>query len=593
MNSLCSFYARWRNGELKQILDDFRWLLRYTYRFKGYIALCALLNILQTSFGLVSAVAGKYTLDIITGYDRSRLWQVIVIMVGSSALSLILTSLSGRVALKTRIAVTNSMEQDVFISIMDADWLSFNRYPTGDILNRFRGDIPSSAQYAINWLPSLIGSAYGFVASLVVILHYDPVMALIALASAPFTFLVSRRVMYRMRKYSTWQKEISSVLFSFESETFHNYDTVKALSLGEDYTNKLKSIQQDSYMLNLESNLYSIKTNAFLTAIRTVFRFIAYGYCLFRLWTGDITFGTMTLFMQQRSSVGSSLNGVAGTVSSLMSASVSAGRIRELTELPKEPCAAELPGGGSIRKAAVIMKDVSFSYQGDYTGCDGREEIRRSDFAAYPGEIVALTGPSGEGKTTLFRLALAIIRPGEGTVSFETDQGEIIPADAVTRRLISYVPQGNSIIAGTISDNLRMGKGDATESEMIAALKDACAWDYVKDLPGQLEYKLAERGKGLSEGQAQRIAIARALLRDAPILLLDEFTSALDTETEKNVLENISRSRGECTVVISAHRPSVLEICDRIYTIRDGKISEISVSQAAEMINSQPEEANP
>ena len=215
-----------------------------------------LVNILQTSFGLVSAVAGKYTLDIVTGYDRSRLWQVVIILVSTAAVSLALNNLSGRIALKTRIAVTNRMEEDAFAAVMDTDWLSFNRYQSGDILNRFKGDIPTSAQYAINWLPDLIGSAYGFAAALGVILHYDAFMALIALASAPFTFLISRKAIYRMREYSLRQKKISSVLFSFENEAFHNYDTLKALSLGQDYTEKLKTIQQDSYKPGEQFILY-------------------------------------------------------------------------------------------------------------------------------------------------------------------------------------------------------------------------------------------------------------------------------------------------------------------------------------------------
>ena len=584
LQKLCSLFARWKKGELKEIIDDFRWLLRYSARFKGRIALCTVLNMLQTSFGLVSAVAGKYTLDIITGYDRARLWQVVVIMLASAVVSLALNGISGRVALKTRIAVTNQMEEDAFTAVMDADWLTFNRYPNGDILNRFRGDITSSAQYAINWLPNLIGSVYGFAAALVVILHYDAVMALIALASAPFTFLVTRRAIRRTREYSIRQRKISSVLFSFESEVFQNYDTIKALSLGPSYRKQLKTIQQDNYSLSMESNLYSIKTGAYVSAIRSAFYFIAFGYCLFRLWTGDITFGTMNLFMQQRGSLGGSFSGVADTISSLMNTSVSAGRIRELTELPKEPCAAAFPDGEIPKKAAVTVKNVSFSYP---EGGGEEEELRYADFKAYPGEIVALTGTSGEGKTTLLRLVLALIRPGDGAVSFEMGEGESAPADAGTRRMISYVPQGNSIVAGTIEDNLRMGREDATESEMIAALQDACAWDYVKNLPGRLQYALAERGKGLSEGQAQRIAIARALLRPAPILLLDELTSALDWETEKKILENISRDRGERTIIISAHRPSVLAVCDRVYSIRDGRITEIPAAQAAEALHAQ------
>mgnify|MGYP000819078970 CR=1 FL=1 len=180
---------------------------------------------------------------------------------------------------------------------------------------------------------------------------------------------------------------------------------------------------------------------------------------------------------------------------------------------------------------------------------------------ANPGEIVALVGPSGEGKTTMIRLILGLIHPEKGEAYLRASNGKQVEMNADTRHLFAYVPQGNTILSGTIAENLKMVKQDATEEEMIEALKISCAWDFVKNMEETIYTKIGERGRGFSEGQAQRIAIARAVLRDAPILLLDEATSALDVTTERKVLRNIIKQRPNKTCIVTTHRPSVLNMC--------------------------------
>ena len=209
--------------------------------------------------------------------------------------------------------------------------------------------------------------------------------------------------------------------------------------------------------------------------------------------------------------------------------------------------------------------------------------ITDSSFHAHPGEIVALVGPSGEGKTTMIRLILGLIRPEKGQAVMIGADGREVPMNAETRHLFAYVPQGNTILSGTIAENMRMVKEDATDEEIIEALKVSCAWDFVEKMPDTIHSKIGERGRGFSEGQAQRIAIARAVLRDAPILLLDEATSALDVTTERRVLRNIISQKPNKTCIVTTHRPSVLNMCQRVYRVMETKVTELSEEEAGKM----------
>ena len=225
----------------------------------------------------------------------------------------------------------------------------------------------------------------------------------------------------------------------------------------------------------------------------------------------------------------------------------------------------------------VRMEDLDFGYGG------GPPVITDSAFRADPGEIVALVGPSGEGKTTMIRLILGLVRPDRGRAYLRASNGLEVEMNAETRHLFSYVPQGNTILSGTIAENLRMVKDDATDRELQEALTLACAWDFVSRMPDGIHSSVGERGKGLSEGQAQRIAIARAILKDAPVLLLDEATSALDVATERQVLRNIIRHRPNKTCVVTTHRPSVLNLCQRVYRVMDGRVTELSEEESSRM----------
>ena len=577
--SLDILIARWKDGTFSEILDDWKWIFSYSARYKGAIAFYVVLGIISTSMGLISSVASKYLIDIITGYETSKLWIMAVIMVGSSLFSLAFSSIISRISTKLSIDINNDIQADIFDKIIDADWLSLNKYSNGDILNRFTSDINTVSSNAISWLPTIIIAVYNFTATFLVILHYDWIMALIALGSAPVMLLCSRLLIKKQRDYSKMVREMSSNLMSFEVEAFYNFDTIKSFGVAPHYSRKMRWWQGKFRDISLKYNMFTIKTNILLSVLGTVVQFAAFGYCLFRLWTNEITYGTMTLFLQQRSNLSTAFNNAVSIIPSFLNSSVSAHRIRELVELPRE---VHIPESGEMDKYAeqgfeVRMKDVNFSYT------EGNRVITDSAFRAEPGEIVALVGPSGEGKTTMIRLILGLIRPEEGEVRLCAADGQEIEMNAETRHLFAYVPQGNTILSGTIAENMRMVKEEATDEEIIEALKISCAWDFVEKLPDQINSSVGERGRGLSEGQAQRIAIARAVLRDAPILLMDEATSALDVATERMVLKNIVQKHPNKTCIVTTHRPSVLNLCQRVYRVMETRVTELSEEESSRM----------
>lgn len=577
--SLSILISRWKDGTFHEIIDDWKWIFSYSARYKGAIAFYLILGIFSSTMGLVSSVASKYLIDIITGYQTSKLALMAAIMIGSSLFSLAFSSIINRISTKLSIYINNDIQADIFDKIVDADWLSISAYSNGDVLNRFNGDIGTVSSNAISWLPTIIIAVYNFAATFLIILHYDWVMALIAFSSAPFMLLISRIVLKKQREYGQKVREMSSKLMTFEVEAFYNFDTIKSFGIAPYYSKKMRWWQGQFRDISLKYNMFSIKTNIFMSIMGMMVQFVSFGYCLFRLWTHDITYGTMTLFMQQRSSLSSAFSNVLSIIPSFLNSSVSAHRIRELVELPKEVHIAE---SGELDALvmdgfSVEMRELNFAY------VEENRVITDSAFIANPGEIVALVGPSGEGKTTMIRLILGLIRPQGGEAVIRASDGREVHMNADTRHLFAYVPQGNTILSGTIAENMRMVKEDATDEEIIEALKISCAWDFVQKMPDTINSKIGERGRGFSEGQAQRIAIARAVLRDAPILLLDEATSALDVTTERQVLRNIIQQRPNKTCIVTTHRPSVLNMCQRVYRVMETKVTELSEEESSKM----------
>ena len=577
---LQAMWDKWSDGTFEDFVDDWKWIFSYSKKYWKATVFYMVLGIFSTTLGLASSVASKYLVDIITTKDLSRLWVLIFAMVFSSVFSLVFSSLVSRISARISVQVNNDIQADIFQRIITADWMELHKYANGDLLHRFNSDVGTIAGNAVTWIPNLFISFYTFASTFCVILYYDVTMALIALISAPLMLLASRYIVRKHREYRKRVMELNSRMTSFEVETFYNLDTIKSFGVMERYGRELNKWQAKYKKHNLEYNLFTIKTNVITTSISTLVTFLSFGYCLFRLWTDAITYGTMTLFLQQRAALSKEFSNLMSIFPNMLNSSVSAHRIRQIVNLPKEhldPDAAEALRVQADQGLTVEMKSVYFEYE------DHSKVITNSYFVARPGEIVALVGPSGEGKTTLIRLILGLVRPENGSVTLKGADGQAMDISADLRQFFSYVPQGNTMLAGTIAENMRMVKEDATDEEIIEALKAACAWDFISKLPDTIHSPVGERGRGFSEGQAQRIAIARAILRDAPILLMDEATSALDVATERQVLRNIIRQHPNRTCIVTTHRPSVLNMCQRVYRVMQTRVRELSQEESSRM----------
>ncbi len=580
MESIKILIGKIKDGSIKEMWEEFKWMFSYGKNYKKEIIFYTLLGLFSTVMSLVSSVASKELIDIVTGHKTSKALTMAILMVSMSLFSLFFGQLMSRITLKINIRIQNEIQADIFDKIIKVNWMDLTKYHSGDLLNRFGSDVGTVAGSAIGWVPDLIISFFNFVATLSLILYYDPTMLLLTIINTPIMLISSKLLMSKMRDYNMKVKEMNSEMMAFQSETFSNIDSIKSFGLVNLFSRKLKKYQNKFKKVSLDFNLFSIKTNTILSLIGMCINFSFYGWAVYRLWSGAITYGEMTFFLQQSGRMSGVFSSLVGIIPSTINSTISAKRLMEIINLPKEEENVETIAHleqVQNKGFSLALDDVYFSYVED------KKVLVSSSMEAKPGEIIALVGPSGEGKTTMIRMFLGLITPNEGNAVLKDCDGKEYPLSISTRHLFSYVPQGNTLFSGTIADNMRMVKEDATDEEIIQALKTACAYDFVEKLDQGIYGEIGARGRGLSEGQCQRISIARAILRDAPILLLDEATSALDVVTERKVLHNIMVNHPNKTCVVTTHRPSVLNLCQRVYRVMDTELKQLTQEESSQM----------
>lgn len=573
MKMLKKILHKIREGYLREMYAEARWMYQYAKRYWSSICFYIAVGIFGTGMGLGGSVASKYLIDAVVGKQTDRIGSAVAAIVFMALGNVGAKALISRISARINVVVQNEIQADIYNKVICTDWESLHEFRSGDLLNRLSGDASQVASSVIGWFPSLITKFAQFVGAFAIILYYDPIMAFIALLSAPVSLAMSKILVKRMRTYNKEMREISSDLMSFQNDTFQNLQTVKAFGLTKLFQNKLVDMQAHYKEKMLDYNKFSVYTSSFMSIVGMIVSYICFGWSIYRLWSGYITTGTMMMFLQMANSLSSAFSSLIQVVPSAINATTCAGRLMAVCGLKKEQI---LDAGAvqEIRKRkgnglSVELKKVDVTYK------EGNQVVCQGDFEANRGEIVALIGPSGEGKTTLVRILLGLIYPAKGSAELVSADGFRCPISSATRDMFSYVPQGNTVFPGTIAENMRMVKKDATDDEIVQALKAGCAYEFVEPLPKGINSVIGERGTGFSEGQAQRLAIARAVLRDAPVLLLDEATSALDMEIEEKVLNNIMRCGKNRTCIVTTHRPSVLSMSDHIYEIKDNHLEKL------------------
>lgn len=570
-----------QEGALREMIRELHWIYQYGLKYKGSILWYICLGVFGIATGLAGSVMSKYIIDAVTGYDSAGLASMAVAYVCLQLFTIGSRAWSSMISEKIVIKVDQEIRADVYDKIMDADWEALSQYHSGDLLNRVDNDVSNVSNSVLSWVPDFVTRFIQFFGTLGIILYYDPTLALLALISAPITILVSRSVSKRIRDYNKKIRKVSSDVMVFNEESFQNVQLIKSFGLTESYKKKLRDVQETYKKIRLDYNRFQVATSSGMSLVGSVVAMVCFGWGVYRLWTGHITYGTMTLFLQLATSLAGSFSALVYMVPSAISAATAAGRLMSVTQLPKEKYLFEEKAKEliSANKGIEVRADeISFQYD------TGKKVLQKASFVAKPGEIVAIVGPSGEGKTTMLRILLGLVYAWEGTVTVQDPKGMKVPVSAATRGLFSYVPQDNVMFAGSVAENMRMMKEDATDEQINGALRKACAYEFVHKIPTGLQSPIRENGGGFSEGQIQRLAIARALLSDAPVLLFDEATSALDVATERKILRNVLDRAANKTCIITTHRPSVLSMCDRIYRISDGKMEVMGAEAVEKMI---------
>lgn len=394
----------------------------------------------------------------------------------------------------------------------------------------------------------------------------------IGLLSTPFLVFSSKITTKMVRKYNKESREMNGKILSFYSESIQNLQTIKAFDINKRYVEQMKANLQLHRKIRLDHDKFTILMGFCMSVIGLVVSYSCYGWGVYRLWQGAISYGTMTLFLQISGQLTGSFSALVSLIPSAISIATSAGRIMEITSLPLEEnkdseMAEKMEKSADESGVTIICNNLKYTYP------DGDEPVVANvSFTAEAGETIAFVGPSGEGKTTLLRLILGLVEADSGELILATKDGNKIPVSECTRRFCSYVPQGNAIFSGTVADNLRIVKPEATDEKIIDALVTADVWSFIKELPLGINTEISEKGVNFSEGQVQRMSIARAILRDAPIIVMDEATSALDAKTEETVLANMMKAYPNRTRIITTHRPSMLQYCTRVYRINENGV---------------------
>ncbi len=565
-----------RKIKLNRLYEEWVWISRYMRRYAMQIVFYILLGISGTLLGLAGSLISKQVIDAVTGYNSASILPIAALYAGMGILTIAINAVTSQISTRVQTKVHQEIRADVFNHILMADWESIADYHSGDLLNRATDDAGTVASAVLGFVPDLITSAVMFAGALAIIIYYDPVMALIALGSSPVMALCSRFLMRKIRAFQMESRKISSEITSFNEESFQNVQFIKSLELANLFSFKMRALQQKSYDFIMRHNLFSIGASSVMSLIGRLISYACYGWSVYRLWSGDITYGTMMLFLQLAGSLMGSFNALVGIVPKMLSAGTSARRVMDIVQLPREDRQYDRQADTLKRQPAagmeILLDHVHFSYMNKHT------VMTDVTMHIAPGEMIGVVGPSGQGKTTLLRILLGLVNVSQGTASIYPagDTASAIPIGPSTRKLFTYVPQDNMLFSGTVAENLRIVKPEAADEELISALRDACMDEEILSLPDGLNSRIGERGHGFSEGQAQRISLARALLCDAPVLLLDEVTSALDTATERRVLDHLKKHGSHKTIIFTTHRLSVLDMCTHVFEITDRHLSQIS-----------------
>ncbi|MDE6549073.1 MAG: ABC transporter ATP-binding protein/permease [Muribaculaceae bacterium] len=541
-----------------------RYIWGITSGFRGRITISATAGIARVITGLIFVALSKRAVDLATGDATGNLVLCVAGLVCALMVELICAAIGNRTTELSEADMKNSIQKRLFTHLMSTKWNGNEKYHSGEVLSRLTEDCRVAAECLCQTVPTAMIATVQLVGAYFFLWYFSPLLAITLIVILPLFFFAGKVFFRKMKVLTRRIRDIESRLQEKMQESLQH----RILLLTCRQT--LRTIDAISALHHSRYSIIRRRTNITMYSRTAVIAGFESGYLAAFLWgihglyNGTISFGMMTAYLQLAGQIQRPLAELARLLPGLIQSHTAFSRISEIERMPVEEESSESEMPGNLTPLGISFHDVSFSYPGKETPV-----MSKFNHIFAPGSKTAIMGETGAGKSTLLRMILALLTPQEGEIDIFSGSGEDVtamPVSSATRGQIVYVPQGNSLLSGTIRYNLRTAKPDATEEEMRAALHDAAA-DFVFDLKFGLETTCGEHGDGLSEGQAQRIAIARGLLRPGAILLLDEISAALDEETEKQLMQRLSQRTGLNTILFVTHRPGVIPFCDDILRI--------------------------
>lgn len=552
----------------KKIWNQIKWLCKHAKPIWGYLIFNTSVTAIFSVIGVYSALLSKSLIDAATSADLNAVFKWLGLMALIFVFRIALSSITSITSTKCSTTLRNNIQKHFYEHITYSEWLEHSKYHSVNLLTRINSDVSVIIGLITSTVSSLLSLTITFITSFVTLFFLDKTVAIISIIIAPVLMLCSIVFGKKVKKLYIEVQDHNIKYNSFIQESIQNIMIIKTFCKEKKNMQDLEGLQATTMKLNIRSSIIGLIAGLFMTVSSYLTYFVVFSVGAIKIASGLMTFGTMTAMLQLFNNIQGPLSGFASIVPSIIKSLASVERLMEVEALTLEDRSPKQLSYTPQLKPSICFNQVSFAYQSEAPILD------QISCTIAPGEIIGLVGPSGGGKTTLIRLLLSLVHPQEGNITLHTThQDEEV--NALHRHLISYVPQGNTLFSGTIKENLCYGNLKATDVDIQQAAKGACAWDFISALEKGLETPLGEKGLGISEGQAQRLAIARAFLRQRPILILDEATSALDPETEVKVLHAIKTLPHKPTCLIITHRPSALSICDRVLKLEKQQLSTI------------------
>lgn len=547
---------------------------------KGHISKIVILgisNIVLALIGTALSLLSKYAIDAAQNsseaasdsrfvFYRQHIiafgLAILVVIIFRTVLRIYAQSLS----VKVQAGLEMKMRSDLFEKIIRKNYSEITRFHSGELMNRITSDMKIVTEGVTSIIPNMLFCIFQFLGAFIVLITFDWKFTMLFWAAGIMlsgTALLFRKKLKRLHKAV---QETDGKVRSFYQEAMESLLVVKTFGAEDRFIKKGDELQKDNYIMKMKRRNISIFANTGFNFIFNAGYLFALVWCALKVCAKTMSYGTLTAMLQLISQIQTPFVNVTKIIPQYYSVLASAERIMEIENIPEEVRESEMIAPQEFYSdfSKAIFENIKFNY--------GRETVLEEGNAFfYKGDFVAIRGISGIGKSTLIKMLLGVFNPLEGEIKLYKRDGNSIKVGPDTRKLFSYVPQQNYLFSGTIRENIMLIK-DASDEEIDNALKISDSYDFVHKLPQGLDTVIGENGTGLSEGQAQRIAIARAILSEAPILLLDEATSALDELTEKRVLNNIKQLKDRTCIIIT-HKQAAMDVCNKEFVIKDKKLS--------------------